>query len=366
VEPHWTPALYCDERVAWLGQVSGWMSDTLRVEAGSYRGKPHHFQLVGPEAHPWRMPELVEWPMAWRINRVFFPWLAFVALAGGILLASRNLREGRGDRRGALLVGSLAFLGYELAWVFQAHHTFGVEELDDFLEYSGALLLTEGITTAVMYLALEPFVRRRWPRSLVSWSRLVAGRLRDPLVGRHILFGCAAGAIILLVTVLQYRAPTLLGWPPGEPPSVDWNVLLGARWVIGELALAIRDAVVMPMTALFLIVLFPSLLRSRWAGMVMFAVVVCLPDPGWLEAPVIQLPFTLAKAALFALLLVRCGLVGGGAAILVGPELLNHPITLDFSTWYSGSTILALVAAVALTFYGFAVSLGGSAPQATR
>jgi hypothetical protein len=41
-----------------------------------------------------------------------------------------------------------------------------------------------------MYMALEPVVRRRWPEVLVSWSRLLAGRLRDPLVGSHILMAC--------------------------------------------------------------------------------------------------------------------------------------------------------------------------------
>ncbi len=33
------------------------------------------------------------------------------------------------------------------------------------------------------YLAVEPYVRRLWPRMLVGWARLVSGRLRDPLVG---------------------------------------------------------------------------------------------------------------------------------------------------------------------------------------
>ena len=32
------------------------------------------------------------------------------------------------------------------------------------------------------YLALEPYVRRLWPQALISWSRVLAGRVRDPLV----------------------------------------------------------------------------------------------------------------------------------------------------------------------------------------
>ena len=35
--------------------------------------------------------------------------------------------------------------------------------------------LWEGLSLFTLYLGLEPFVRRRWPDSLISWSRLLAG-----------------------------------------------------------------------------------------------------------------------------------------------------------------------------------------------
>ncbi|MBK9472486.1 MAG: hypothetical protein IPO18_09410 [bacterium] len=40
------------------------------------------------------------------------------------------------------------------------------------------------------YVALESYVRRLWPRMLVSWARLVSGPgVAHPLVGRDILVG---------------------------------------------------------------------------------------------------------------------------------------------------------------------------------
>ncbi len=39
------------------------------------------------------------------------------------------------------------------------------------------------------YIAIEPIVRRSWPELLFSWSRLLSGRFRDPLVGRDLLAG---------------------------------------------------------------------------------------------------------------------------------------------------------------------------------
>ena len=41
----------------------------------------------------------------------------------------------------------------------------------------------------IFYMALEPYVRRIWPEMVISWSRLLAGRWFDPLVGRDVLAG---------------------------------------------------------------------------------------------------------------------------------------------------------------------------------
>jgi hypothetical protein len=48
----------------------------------------------------------------------------------------------------------------------------------------------------LMYLAVEPFVRRYWPDSLISWQRLSRGGVRDPLVATHVLVGVLAAAIM--------------------------------------------------------------------------------------------------------------------------------------------------------------------------
>src|SRR5262249_5307164 len=67
------------------------------------------------------------------------------------------------------------------------------------------------------YLGLEPSVRRRWPRRIISWNRLLAGRLRDPLVGRDVLIGAAAGVAIAAILDLQYAVPAWCGWPQPHP-----------------------------------------------------------------------------------------------------------------------------------------------------
>lgn len=54
-------------------------------------------------------------------------------------------------------------------------------------------------TAGVLYLALEPFVRRRWPQTLISWTRLLAGDVRDPLAAGHILLGTAFGVALAIL-----------------------------------------------------------------------------------------------------------------------------------------------------------------------
>ena len=57
---------------------------------------------------------------------------------------------------------------------------------------AGLALLWGGFTWLI-YIGLEPYVRRVWPRTLISWTRLLSGQVRDPLVGRDVLIGMLVG-----------------------------------------------------------------------------------------------------------------------------------------------------------------------------
>ncbi|HEY2951080.1 MAG TPA: hypothetical protein VGK40_00780, partial [Verrucomicrobiae bacterium] len=64
------------------------------------------------------------------------------------------------------------------------------------------------------YLALEPHVRRFWPQVLISWSRLVNGQWRDPLVGQNVLLGVLAGVFASAVFQFEVLAPAWFGLTP--------------------------------------------------------------------------------------------------------------------------------------------------------
>ena len=70
-----------------------------------------------------------------------------------------------------------------------------------------------GFLVWVLYLALEPWVRRRWPQTLISWSRYTVNGWRDPLVGRVLLYSVGVGAFLGLLDLLQSAVRS-----PSSPP----------------------------------------------------------------------------------------------------------------------------------------------------
>ena len=109
-------------------------------------------------------------------------------------MAWRNVRSGRGDRRGAFRLASFLFLGILLEGLLYMHHVPTLAELVLLFALMQSAAAWGGMAW-LFYIAFEPQLRKRMPESLVSWNRLLAGRFRDPVVGGHLLAGIAVGAI---------------------------------------------------------------------------------------------------------------------------------------------------------------------------
>ena len=102
-------------------------------------------------------------------------------------------------------------------WIFGEHHVATPNEFDLFIYSAASTWLFLGGLSWLMYIAFEPFVRRRWPGMLVGWNRLLAGGYRDPLVGRDLLAGCAAGVLVTLLGYFVFPAAFILGSPQPRP-----------------------------------------------------------------------------------------------------------------------------------------------------
>ena len=338
----------------------------MRIEAAACRGKPVYFELIGPWTHAEsmqpRQPATRE-----RASLVLGIVLLFSMLVGGALIARRNLRLGRGDRRGAFRLAAVV-LAAEVPSYFVAHHVPNPSELGIFME-SLVWGLARWCFFWVLYIALEPYVRRRWPATLVSWSRLLAGGLRDPLVGRDVLVGCLFGALLTLLSRVAWFVPSWLGEAPTQPLSGPQLQFLGARTIIAAISGGLILSLFIAIAFLFVLFLFRAWLRKDWAAAIAFVLLASLS----LGSPVLFAGARQSTAAAFVnglvlmvfngtavFLIIRLGLLAEAATLFFQACLLeNFPLTTQGSAWYADISLVGILLMAAMALYGFYTSLGG-------
>ncbi len=361
-EPIWTPSTFCDERAAWEGHYPDQPDVSLRIEAGAYRGAPTFFKTIGPWTKAYRMEEDPT-PVGSRVVTIVLLSLFIVLLLASVLIARRNLRLRRGDRTGANRIALVCFAAGLLSWALSSTHVANLgAEFGRVIVATGMTLFVSGWVW-LLYLALEPYVRRRWPQTLISWSRVLSGRLRDPLVGRDILIGGLFAAALYLVDRLAELA---LGWLGAPPPRPGWerlSELRGGRFLIGQLL--DPGFILSPLIHLFLLFVLMIVLRKQWLAAVAFvllgAVLSAISAPSSYHGAAIGV-YLLAGGLVMAMVLVvllRFGLFALAVMFFFGMVTFFFPIPLDFSTWYVGASLLSLAVAVAVAGYGFHTALAG-------
>jgi serine/threonine-protein kinase len=277
----------------------------------------------------------------------------------GALVAWHNLRLGRGDRRGATRLALFVFIMAELNWIASTHHIPDIgPEFNSFMDGLADTMLFVALCW-IMYVALEQLVRRRWPGRIISWTRFLGGDFRDPLVGRDILIGGLLGLGLVLTFYFWNLAPGWLGRPPYQPANIDIDTLLGFRRFVSVFSNTVLQELIQALGFMFLLLLLYIVLRKEWlavgAGWLMLAVALFFMG----FDPAVDWFFAAISAAIIITALVRFGLLATGFLFFFANTLWFLPITSDFSSWYAWSTILILFMLLALTTYGFIISLGG-------
>jgi serine/threonine-protein kinase len=357
--PTWTPPVFSDARAAWTGSLAERPDIPMRIEAAAYRGKPVYFELIGPWTRPDRM-QPYQSPAGKQAFLVIFMVLSLSLLSVGALLARRNLRLGRGDRRGAFRLAVFVFGAVGVAWFFGAHHVPNSDEFALFLLFlAWGLLWSCSLWT--LYIAMEPHVRRRWPATLVSWSRLLAGGLRDPLVGRDVLVGCLLGAYSIGFGRIGLFAISWLGYPPPQPASGPQWQFLGARAIISDIGFGLGPVLFIPLAILFVLFLLRALLRREWAAAVAFVLLFTVFQALGAGRQVVL--FNLVDGLIFwglsAFVLIRFGLLAFAVSGFFTGLLFIFPLTTQWSAWYAGISLAGILLMAAIVLYGFYASLGG-------
>jgi hypothetical protein len=288
---------------------------------------------------------------------VVFGSIFLILLLIGAWLAKGNVQAGRSDSRGAVRVAATVGIGLLAAQLLEAHHRWSGGEAYVLI---GALSWATFIAVAtwVSYVALEPYVRRHWPQSLVAWTRLLAGRWRDRRVGRDALIGAAAG---LATVCLDHGSVWLAGWRSADP--VIWSVDLGALSSAGALAAAFLRSVVQstmfPIYWLFFLLLLRLLFQRPWIVVLIGSAIPVALNAGSMSAPLFQVPLGVLSTAVVVLLLIQYGLLAGAVAMFVDMMSSSVIVSLDLSSFFSRTMVAGVLLLAAPAILGFYVSMIG-------
>ena len=279
----------------------------------------------------------------------FWPALSILMVLFAGVLALHNLRTGRSDTRGALRLALYFFAVNVAMWTVAGHHVLepyreiglGVNYLFRALAHSLRLWLG--------YVALEPYVRRLWPEVLISWSRVLAGRLRDPRVGRDLLIGC----LFAVAITIPVRVVGDAGY------HVDPDSIGGGRFLLGSILEKHQGNLGFGIFNLALLLLYRMVLRSTWLAGLLHAVILTAVVSLGVGAPV-EAPNTWLLNAVWAgvwvVIYFRFGLLCAIAGQTMLMILLVVPHTADFGQWYAQAGLLALAAVLVVAAYGFYTS----------
>ncbi len=353
-QPEWTPAVMADNRAAWTGTYPETPEVPLRIEAAAFHGRPVSFaEILAPD----QPGTIASAALSREPSGLVYVILELVVLIGSFPFARYNLRLGRGDTRGAVRLGLFTLCVCLASWLIGGTHVAGTGEADLFF-MAMMRSIFGAVTIALTYISFEPFVRRRWPQTIISWSRVLAGAFRDPLVGRDVLLGTVVGVVLVLIHAFGSLSYDLLGIHAVRV-TTNSATLAGGRFLVGQFLYLIVDSLNKSLGILFLIFLARTVLRSQWlaAGVVVVALAAMYapndvnPYIGWM-----------VNILFFALMvgtLMRFGLLAVAVALFTAVFLNQFPLNTDLSVWYSSDVAFTVLVTVAIAVFGFRTALAG-------
>lgn len=359
-ESNWTPPFFADTNLSWEGPHVDHTEVPVRVEAAAYQGKPIYFQVVAPWDKPLRQQEPGLSGRRRAAAAISILLILSVILAA-VFLARRNLRQGRSDTKGAFKISIFVFLMGLAGNLLVADHIPDLTKEVPLLFKMAGYSLLAAVTIGLIYLALEPYVRRRWPSLIISWNRLLAGDWRDPMVGRDILVG---GMLGLGHTAVIYLTVLMVAWTSGRAvpnAGLDISYLEGTRHLWASFLTHLPFGVFMAFFLLLLLILLVTIFSKQWLATAVFWILIMSVESlafssgaNWIGSLGTALISTITVVGI-----ARFGLLAMISRAIFFELSFHNAITSDFSSWYFGNTIFAAVVLFGLAIYGFYISLAG-------
>ncbi len=365
------PLFTFDSISAWNGRLAG---ENVHVVAAAYKGQPTYFEVIdNPVSEISQVaPYVRESTITW-----LSPMLLFCLPVGWLLLARRNVCLGRVDHKGATRVAVVIFACIVLRRALTTHYVGDAAQITSVVIYGvGGALYGAVIGVYLSYLGLEPYVRRRWPRMLISWSRILSGRFSDPRVGIDMLAGCAAGVILSAVRGMPYAMATWLNLPGQaplfpyvnnvlQPESSTTTALRGIDGILFNTTYSFGIGLEFALASAAILLIARLLLRRDWIAAVVLGLisfVITYLNTGFAQSgvrPVFGVTGAALSAAIILFVLFRLGILGLTVTLFTNFLIGTSVITLDFSRWYVLSSVVALAILAVLVIHSFRAALAG-------
>ncbi len=354
IAPERTPPSYADAVAAWSTPLPGRPDVVVHMEAAAYHGKPVYFFEIAP----WTPPPIrgLIRTQGQRVSLIFALIIVGGLLVFGSILAWRNVKLRRGDQHGAWRIAAFVFSLTMITWVAGASHVAGLWEA-----YNLMLVLAWALLSAafiwVIYVALEPIIRRRLPTLLISWNRLLAGQFNDPMVGRDLLAGCAVALANQMVGTVNVVYNAWRHLPPPSPDTSAFAVLSGGNVLFAQLFSNVNSAIFNGFAFVFLFVVFLLILRKQWlagaAFVLLFEGRILLQG-----SPIIDSVLNVVSLILLVVLVTRFGLLAVIVEYFV-EVACGAPLTTQGAAWYAWMGWFGVAVILAIVAYGVRAGLAG-------
>lgn len=369
-EPKVTAPVFSEKARAFKGTFAEIPEIPITIETAEFEGKPVYFEIFAPwnSLSDDRVAPVAGDSAYGSIAELIFSILFWIVVIAAVFFGARNIRMGRVDVGGGLkLVLVLAgtyFVGY--LYLLDRHAFIGGMPgaflMNNILLSSASFSIATAALVGLIYVALEPIVRRRWPDLLISWSRLLAGGLRDPMVGRDVLIGGLLGSCWVFSVHLKFIiAQKLLGDQSELIVAYPAQAMSGMVSYVSFLATQVGDSVVSGFFAIFMILLLYLALGNKFlsvitVGLLLFVLLlvsVARNDPWFL------LPFPFLHAGLLTAAIWRSGLLGVVTFWVFFFVVWTPAMTLDSSRFYFPQTVLTIIILLGMAIFATFTSVGG-------
>jgi serine/threonine-protein kinase len=355
VPANFVPEHASDSVRAWKGMHPALPNTPVVVQMATWHGRVTDAIVQ----YPWMtQPPAAAAPVSMfsQARELFLFVMPIVGVLFAALVAHRNWKLGRTDRQGALRIAAARFVLGLIVWIGVMHPVPTEGMLGLFRAAASELLGTAGILWLV-YLAIEPAVRARYPHSIITWNRLLAGRWLDAQVAGDVLIGAAVGCAIWLVA-------QLLEFAGKDAVQAGGNVLviLGVRQWIARFAASVAESMQVGLIVFAVICSIRRLVRYDILAALATAVLFTMTEGEVIRATNVEF---LVMAALFvtiytvlAFVLTRIGLVATIAAVFFINGFNSIWLGGNPKTWYAPYGIASLLFLLTIAGIAFWKSLG--------